>query len=307
LEACLLYLEAGSFLKSRRGVVSATTNQVFADYQNDFEGLIPRYSPVLFRVALRRLRNVEDAEDAVQDALLSAYKHIGQFEGRSQLSTWLTRIVTNVSLMKLRRCSRHEMLSLDQNHENDGSVLASELMDVRPNPETICAQAEMDETVRQALRELSPKQRSAIQMCDLEGFSTREAANALGISTNTLKSRVSRARATLSLLLGEVIGTRPAGKAAPFVERKSVVRLTRSSSEHSEASAAAAEPLGSKICVSKPSLVPVCGHSEIHNHAKVHIERAENCYPPHSLENTTHPPSARLRDVAGKTERVNVC
>jgi DNA-directed RNA polymerase specialized sigma24 family protein len=67
--------------------VSATTSQVFAQHQYDFEGVISSYSPVLFRVALRRLRNVEDAEDAVQDALLSACKHIGQFEGRSQLST----------------------------------------------------------------------------------------------------------------------------------------------------------------------------------------------------------------------------
>ncbi len=221
--------------------MSATTNQVFADYHSDFEGVISRYSPVLFRVALRRLRNVEDAEDAVQDALLSAYKHIGQFEGRSQLSTWLTTIV------------------------------------------------EMDETLRRALRELSPKQRSAIQMCELDGFSTREAANALGISMNTLKSRVSRARATLSLLLGEVIGTRPVGKAAPVVERKSVVCLRRSSLENGEASAAAGDPIGLGIRDCKPSLVPVCGQNETHNHAKVHIERAENCYPPHSLENTTHP------------------
>ena len=101
--------------------MSATANQVFADYSTNFEDAITRYSPILFRVALRRLRNVEDAEDAVQDALLSAYKHIGQFEGRSQLSTWLTTIVTNVSLMKLRRYSRHETLSLDQNYENDGA------------------------------------------------------------------------------------------------------------------------------------------------------------------------------------------
>src|SRR5882762_6017763 len=216
----MLCMDTRLILRSRRSGVSATTNRVFASYQHDFEGAISRYSPVLFRVALKRLRNIEDD---VQGALLSAHKHTSQFEGRSQLSTWLTRIVTNVALMKLRRCSRHETLSLDQDHENDGAVFASELMDVRPNPETICAQAEMDETLRRALRELSPKQRSAIQMCELDGFSTREAANALGISMNTLKSRVSRARATLSLLLGEVIGTRPVGKAAPVVERKSVV------------------------------------------------------------------------------------
>src|ERR1700726_3777549 len=127
-------LDARLILRSGRGVVSATTNQVFAGYQNDFEGAISRFSPMLFRVALRRLRNVEDAEDAVQEALLSAYKHIGQFEGRSQLSTWLTSIVTNTAGMKLRQHLRHEMVSLDQNQESEGATLANELMDKRPNP-----------------------------------------------------------------------------------------------------------------------------------------------------------------------------
>jgi RNA polymerase sigma-70 factor (ECF subfamily) len=193
--------------------VSAATNQAFAEQLSDFEGVISRYSPVLFRVALRRLRNVEDAEDAVQDALLSAYKHIDQFEGRSQLSTWLTSIVTNTARMKLRQHSQHETVSLDQNQENNGATLANELRDVRPNPETTCAQTEMDETLRQAVAQLSPKLRDAIQMRDLDGFSTRETANALGISTNALKSRVTRGRATLSLHLNEVIGTRPAAEA----------------------------------------------------------------------------------------------
>jgi RNA polymerase sigma-70 factor (ECF subfamily) len=193
--------------------VSATINQVFAEHLNDFEGVISSYSPVLFRVALRRLRNVEDAEDVVQDALLSAYKHIGQFEGRARLSTWLTSIVTNTAGMKLRQHSRHETVSLDLHHENDGAKLANELRDVRPNPETICAQTERDESLRQALAQLSPKLRDAIQMRDLDGFSTQEAANALGISTNALKSRLARGRANLSLLLNEVIGKRPAAAA----------------------------------------------------------------------------------------------
>jgi RNA polymerase sigma-70 factor (ECF subfamily) len=194
--------------------VSVTTNQVFAEHLNDFEGVISSYSPVLFRVALRRLRNVEDAEDAVQDALLAAYKHIGQFEGRSQLSTWLTSIVTNAVGMKLRRNPRHETVSLDQNQESDGTTLGNKLMDTRPNPETICAQAEMDETLREALAQLTPKLRDAIQMRDLDGSSTREVASALGISTNALKSRLTRGRATLSLLLNELIGARPAAEAA---------------------------------------------------------------------------------------------
>jgi RNA polymerase sigma-70 factor, ECF subfamily len=219
--------------------VSVTTNPVFTEHLNDFEGVISSYSPVLFRVALRRLRNVEDAEDAVQDALLSAYKHIGQFEGRSQLSTWLTSIVTNTAGMKLRQHLRHETVSLDQSQENDGGTFANKLKDARPNPETICAQTEMDQTLRQALAQLSPKLRDAIQMRDLDGFSTREAAKALGISTNALKSRVTRGRATLSLLLNEVIGTRQA-EANPMEDRTGVACSSRQSPDDREA---ATEPL----------------------------------------------------------------
>jgi hypothetical protein len=136
---------------------------------------------------------------------------------------------------------------------------------------------------------LSPTQRSAIQLCELDGFSTREAANALGISKNTLKSRISRARSTLTLLLGEVIGTRPLGKAAPVVDRKSAELRRCSLLSRIEASAAATDPAGRRIRVCKPSLIPVCGDDETHNHAKLHAERAENCYPPLPLENTTQP------------------
>jgi RNA polymerase sigma-70 factor, ECF subfamily len=216
--------------------VSATTNLAFAQHRNDFEGVISSYSPVLFRVALRRLRNVEDAEDAVQDALLSAYKHIGQFEGRSQLSTWLTSIVTNTAGMKLRQHLRHEMVSLDQNQENDGATFANKLKDSRPNPETICAQKETHETLRRALAQLSPKLRQAIQMRDLDGFSMQETASALGISTNALKSRVARGRATLSLLLHEI--TAASQPAEPLENRANVVCRPRRSPEHREAPAA---------------------------------------------------------------------
>ena len=77
--------------------MSSTQKEVFADRQIELGQVASHYSATLFRIALRRLRNVEDAEDVVQDALLSACKHIGQFEGRSELSTWLTRIVINVT------------------------------------------------------------------------------------------------------------------------------------------------------------------------------------------------------------------
>jgi RNA polymerase sigma-70 factor (ECF subfamily) len=206
--------------------VNTANSQVIATYQNDLAGAVSRYSPMLFRVALRRLRNVQDAEDAVQDALLSACKGIGQFEGRSQLSTWLTRIVVNAAGMKLRRHPRREMVSLDENHESEGAMLANELIDGRPSPETLCAQTETSETLRLAIAQLPPKLRSALQLRDLGGLSTREAADALGISSTSLKSRLLRARVGVSLLLGEGVGTH-SGKAAAVVGRRSSLRLRR--------------------------------------------------------------------------------
>jgi RNA polymerase sigma-70 factor, ECF subfamily len=115
----------------------------------------------------------------VQDGLYKAYTDLRSFQGRSSFSTWLTRIVINAALMKLRRHSRYEMVPLGQDHENDGATFASELMDAGPNPEAIYAQAEMGETLRRALVQLSAKQRIAIQLCELDGISIQEAANAL--------------------------------------------------------------------------------------------------------------------------------
>jgi len=176
----------------------------------DFGRVASRHSPILFRIALRRLRNVEDAEDAVQDALLSAYKHAGQFEGRSQLSSWLTRIVINAAGMKLRGRPRREIVSLDQALGDGETTLANELVDARPNPETICVRSEMEELLRRALTRVSSKQRIAFELREIAGFSTREAAQALGITTNTLKSRVGRARAAIGLHLRKVEAVKPA-------------------------------------------------------------------------------------------------
>lgn len=191
-------------------MLNSAPGQVFPGWQGDFDGVASRYSPVLFRMALRRLRNVEDAEDAVQDALLSAYKHIGQFEGRSQLSSWLTRIVINTAGMKLRKRGRQELVSIDQAPEDGETTVAIELADAGPNPESICARTEMDEMVRRALAQLTPKLRVTFQLRAVAGYSTKETAETLGITTNTAKSRVRRARAAIGLYIENARGARRA-------------------------------------------------------------------------------------------------
>jgi RNA polymerase sigma-70 factor (ECF subfamily) len=95
---------------------------------------------MFYKRAFRFLGNMPDAEDAVQDALLSAYKHLGQFRGQAQLSTWLTTIVTNAARMKLRR--RDSYLSLDEKQWEDGLTFSERLPDSKPSPEELCSAAE---------------------------------------------------------------------------------------------------------------------------------------------------------------------
>lgn len=182
--------------------MNSMPNQMLNDSRAEFEGVASRYSRVLYSVAFRRLRNVEDAEDAVQDALLSAYKHIDQFQNRSQLSSWLTRIVINVAGMKLRSRRHHEHVSLDQDAEDGGATIATHLADAGPNPEVICAQTEMEERLRSCFTHISPKLRIAFQMRELAGFSSNETANKLQITPGAVKSCVMRARAELDLQFG---------------------------------------------------------------------------------------------------------
>jgi RNA polymerase sigma-70 factor (ECF subfamily) len=114
--------------------------------------------------------------------------------------------------MKLRSRSRYEIVSLDQSPESDDVARVDEVVDAKPNPEITCAQTEMEEKLDEALRSISPKLRVAFQMREMSGMSTRETANALGISVNTLKSRMVRARAALSQRLGSRFTRRTANE-----------------------------------------------------------------------------------------------
>jgi RNA polymerase sigma-70 factor (ECF subfamily) len=158
--------------------------------------------PSLYRNAYRFLGNAADAEDAVQDALLLAYKHLGQFRGQSQLSTWLNAIVSNCARMQLRRRPRHLHMSLDEPiGEEQEYCLLERLADNGPNPEDECRSSELNERVRELATQLSPSLRRAFQLRDLDGLTTSEAASVLGVSEGTLKAQLSRARTKLKRLM----------------------------------------------------------------------------------------------------------
>src|SRR3984885_13977274 len=126
-----------TFIEGERAVRSG----VFRERAQELDSVVSRYLPMFYKRAFRFLGNATDAEDAVQDALLSAYKHLGQFRGQAQLSTWLTTIVTNAARMQLRR-RRGSHLSLDEQQGEDGLTLSERLPDSRPDQEEVCSAAE---------------------------------------------------------------------------------------------------------------------------------------------------------------------
>ena len=155
--------------------------------------------PSFYRTAYRFLGNTADAEDAVQDALLSAYKHLHEFRGESQLSTWLTVIVSNCARMQLRRRPRHLHVSIDEPIGQDQELPLSErLSDGRPTPEDECRNEQLRKELERLAGRLSPTLRRAFELRDMEGLSIREAADVLDVPVGTVKAQLSRARAKLT-------------------------------------------------------------------------------------------------------------
>jgi RNA polymerase sigma-70 factor, ECF subfamily len=166
------------------------------------ETLFRRYERPLFQTALRVLGNTEDAEDALQDGLLSAYRNLKRFEGRSQFSTWLTRIVINAALMRRRSAKARPAVSLDEPPREDELPASERFADDGPTPEQVFANIEIREMISENLDQLSPLLRTAFELREVQGFSTGEAAKKLGVTENTLKARLWRARHQLAERLG---------------------------------------------------------------------------------------------------------
>ena len=164
------------------------------DDREALEDLFSRYRSRLYKTAFRVLRKPEDAEDALQEGLLSAFRKLGTFEGRSQFSTWLTRIVFNAAAMQMRRRRPGVVNSIDDQPGPGQRPWAHRIPDQRPNPEEICAQQERHQMVRRCLRTLPVHYRHAAWLCIVQGLKIREAAQALGLPMGTLKTQLHRAR-----------------------------------------------------------------------------------------------------------------
>src|SRR6204780_4751106 len=164
--------------------------------------LFARNNRALYQTALRVLGNPEDAEEALQEGLLSAYRNLRRFEGRSQFSTWLTRIVINAALMRRRSKRARPAISLDETPREDELPVVERFAAKGPNPEQVFEGTEIREMISENLDELSPLLRTAFVLREVEGYSTGEAAKKLGVTENTLKARLWRARHQLAERLG---------------------------------------------------------------------------------------------------------
>ena len=188
----------------------------------EMQDVLSRCLPSFYTKAYRYVGNAADAEDAVQDALLSAYKHLEQFKGQAKMSTWLTAIVTNCARMQLRRRPRQTHLSLDERFGEEEEYCVSErLADCGPSPEDECRKSELHRHLMQFVAQISPSLRNAFQLRDLDGLTTAEAAHVLGVADGTVKSQVARARAKLRRLMRRALDAQPRSALACTALRES--------------------------------------------------------------------------------------
>jgi RNA polymerase sigma-70 factor, ECF subfamily len=174
--------------------------------------------PSLYRGAYRLLGNPADAEDAVQDGLLAAYTHLGQFRGDSKMSTWLAAIVDNSARLQLRKRLRHVHVSLDEPiGEVEKNSASQRLADRRPSPEDEYRDTELGRRLAHFQAQLTPSLRRAFQLRDVDGFSTRETARILGVPDGTVKAQLARARKRLRELMRRALRSRTRNLADPTV------------------------------------------------------------------------------------------
>ena len=165
-----------------------------------FSEIVEKHGDFVYNVALRMTNDPHEAEDAMQEAFISAYRAWDRFRGESAISTWLYRITVNAVLMKRRKEKKTRTLV-------QPGVEELSLPDTGEGPEQAALNAELQERIAEGLAELSEDLRMAVILRDVQGLSGAEAAEALGVEVSTLKTRLHRGRLqlreTLSGYLGE--------------------------------------------------------------------------------------------------------
>ncbi len=161
--------------------------------------------PGLRRTAERLLRNKEDSEDVLQDALLSGFQKIHQFERRAQFSTWMHTILRNSArnMWRRRRCRPSESSYKLEDREEADLQSRDEIADVGPNPEEKYCQRESARIVADLLAMLPPKYRDVVWLCKIQELNVTDTAERLGIRIGTVKARMHRARRMIAKYLND--------------------------------------------------------------------------------------------------------
>jgi RNA polymerase sigma-70 factor (ECF subfamily) len=180
-----------------------------------FSDLVRRYDRNIFRIAQHITHNEEDAQDVVQEAFLKAYQNLDQFQGNSKFYTWLVRIAVNEALMKLRRRRTDRTVSIDEDVETEEGTMQREVADWSPNPEQLYGQSELSDILKKTIQGLPPGFRMVFVLRDVEGLSTEETAEMLGLSIPAVKSRLLRARLQLRERLARYFKAKRGGDGQP--------------------------------------------------------------------------------------------
>ena len=179
--------------------------------RGEFARLVETYSPMIYRLGLKMLDNPQDVEDMLQETFIKTYRHLKDFDGRSNLSTWLYRIATNEALMALRR-KRPDTISFDEPLADEAEPQEPlQIVDWCCMPEEELMSAEGRAYLDQAIASLPASLRVVFLLRDIEGLSTRETAEVLNLSEMAVKTRLSRARLQLRETLSTYYGERLLG------------------------------------------------------------------------------------------------
>ena len=178
---------------------------VLAGDREKFHLLILPYEGQLFRTAFALVRNAEEAEDVVQDAVLKAYRKLGSFRGDAKFSTWLTAITLNEARGRLRRGNRAIIDSLDEQREENADFTPAALTDWREIPLVALERQEIRDLLEQAVAELPDTYREIVTLRDVEECSIHDTAELLGISVSLVKVRLHRARLLLQKRLAPLL------------------------------------------------------------------------------------------------------
>jgi RNA polymerase sigma-70 factor (ECF subfamily) len=172
--------------------------------------LATTYGSKIQQLALRHMKNREDAEEVAQDVLLKVYRRIAAFRGDSALSSWIYRITFNTAMSRLRtvRFSRPTEIPEHMLHgpEESGAPRRPEPADQTSLPDERYLRSEVRERLRDAMTELAPIYRTPVVLRDVHGLSTEEASDVLGVKPHTLKSRLHRGRLALRARLADFEG-----------------------------------------------------------------------------------------------------